>query len=148
MPLGLFKAEEPVEPEVGEAETGEKLDDSDLEYHIAKFGQLSAERHAQMDPRNPFTVATWGGYSAVIVRHGLDVAPILFATGEQVDLTSITFESMSFPYGHKIGERLGQLAIASALKVSESRAMVPVTCRVSASSTWNGRVQIFAHLAG
>ena len=65
------------------------------------------------------TVASWGGYSAVIVRHGADVAPILFAIGIQIDLNEISFSQLAFPDGHKIGDAIGQLAIASALRDTE-----------------------------
>lgn len=65
------------------------------------------------------TVASWGGYSAVIVRHGADVMPILFAIGIQIDLDSISFSELAFPDGHKISDAIGQLAMASALRDTE-----------------------------
>ena len=65
------------------------------------------------------TIASWGGYSAVIVRHGAEVAPILFAIGVQIDLNDISFNELNFPEGHKISDEIGQLAIASALRDTE-----------------------------
>ena len=73
----------------------------------------------KMDPENPFTIATSGGYSAVIVRQGADVEPILFANGEQVNLRHVNFAELSFPHGRKVSEQISQLAIASALVDTE-----------------------------
>ena len=112
----IFKGEKPTEEEIGEAELGQNVSIGDRDYHISKFGTGEMQGVLKQDPKNPFTIATWGGYSAVIVRQGADVEPILFATGEQVDVRSINFAELSFPLGRKVSEQISQLAIAGALK--------------------------------
>eukprot|EP00966_Prymnesium_polylepis_P134104 3099815-Prymnesium_polylepis.1 len=89
-----FVPEKPTEEEDGPVEGNDQVADVDRDHHIAKFGQKAAARHSQtIDRSNPFTVATWGGYSAIIVRHGPDVAPILFSMGAQVEVEATNFDT-------------------------------------------------------
>ena len=60
-----------------------------------------------------------GTCQVVIVRQGADVEPILFANGDQVPLHTISFGELSFPYGHKVSEKISELAISSAMRDTE-----------------------------
>ena len=115
----IFQGEKPDQEETGRAEHGQDVSIDDRDYHISKFGNGEQVGVLKMDPENPFTIATSGGYSAVIVRQGADVEPILFANGEQVNLRHVNFAELSFPHGRKVSEQISQLAIASALRDTE-----------------------------